>query len=158
MAFFDFLGAMFSSIYFWTPIIGWFSAQMIKVVISIVRDRRFSLRMLMASGGMPSSHSSTVMSLTTCIATLMSPSDPLFAVMFVVSFIVMYDAAGVRLETGKQAKILNKLTADLFSDGTKKYLDRDLKELVGHTPMQVVAGALLGIAVGYIIPFLWVLH
>ncbi len=154
----DILGLLFSSIYFWTPIIGWFSAQLIKVAISIVRDRRFTLRMLMASGGMPSSHTSTIVALTVCIGVLQSPTDPLFAAMCVMSFIVMYDAAGVRLETGKQAKLLNKMTSDLFSDGTKKYLDRDLKELVGHTPLQVLAGAILGVALGYFLPYIWALY
>ncbi len=148
------LPSAFTSVYIWTPAIGWFTAQFIKIIISLIRDHHFQIGMLMSSGGMPSSHSSTVVSLTTCVGVMEGTGSSVFATLCILSFIVMYDATGVRRETGRQAQLLNKLTSDLVQNKTK-YLDRDLKELVGHTPIQVIAGAVLGILIGYLVPNIW---
>ncbi len=145
---------LFSNIYIWSLLIAWFTAQLIKIIISLIRHQGFSFKMLMASGGMPSSHSSSVCALAASIAVRQGMATPIFAVACLFAFIVMYDAAGVRRETGEQAKILNKISNDL-SDGNTKYLDRDLKELVGHTPLQVFAGAALGIVIGTGLPYLF---
>ncbi len=143
-----------SNVHIWSLLVAWFSAQFIKIIVSLIRKEGFSLKMLMASGGMPSSHSASVCALAASIAVRQGMDSPIFAVACLFAFIVMYDAAGVRRETGKQAKLLNKISSDL-SDGNTKYLERDLKELVGHTPLQVFAGAALGIVLGTGLPYLF---
>lgn len=132
-------------------VIGWLSAQICKVIIGICHHKKFSFTLLMSSGGMPSSHTSTMLAVTVAIARIHGLASTYFALAFVVSFIVMYDAAGVRLETGKQAAILNKIIRNL-EDGETKYMQKDLKELIGHTPIQVFAGAALGIVIPFFVP------
>ena len=143
-----------SNVHLWSLLIAWFSAQFIKILIALFRREGFTLKMLMASGGMPSSHSASVCALAASIAVRQGMDSPIFAVACLFAFIVMYDAAGVRRETGEQAKLLNKISSDL-SNGNTKYLERDLKELVGHTPLQVFAGAALGIILGVGLPHLF---
>ena len=126
---------------------GWFSAQIIKTVIDLIRYRKFSFERLMSSGGMPSSHSATTIALAISAGRLCGFSSPIFAVAAVFAFVVMYDAAGVRRAAGEQAKILNKLVRDI-EDGKTEYMAKDLKELLGHTPLEVLAGALLGLLIG----------
>lgn len=147
---------LLNNIYLWSALLGWFVAQFLKIIVTCVKDRKFSLKiffkMLMASGGMPSSHSASACALAASIAVVEGIDSALFAIACVFAFIVMYDAQGVRHETGVQARILNKISTDL-STGKTKYIDRDLKELVGHTPLQVLAGAILGILIGALLPF-----
>ena len=131
--------------------VGWFSAQFIKCARYIVKNHGFSFSVLMASGGMPSSHSSTVCAVMTAAGRLCGTKSTEFALAFVLAFIVMYDAAGVRRAAGEQAKVLNKIVKDL-STGETRYLEKDLKELIGHTPLQVFMGALLGIVLPLLIP------
>lgn len=145
---------IFSNLWIWTTLAGWFIAQFIKIIISLIRDHKFSFRMLMASGGMPSSHSASVCALATSLGSSEGFNSPIFALAALMAFIIMYDATGVRRETGEQSKLLNKIAADL-SNGKTKYLNRDLKELVGHTPIQVFAGAALGIVVGLLMPYVF---
>ena len=145
---------VFSNVCIWAAVAGWFCAQFIKIIISLIRDHEFSIRMLMASGGMPSSHSSAVCSLAACLGMIEGFGSPVFALSGLMAFIIMYDATGVRRETGEQSKLLNKIAADL-STGKTKYLNRDLKELVGHTPIQVFAGAVLGIVIGLLTPYVF---
>ncbi len=130
----------------------WFVAQFIKCVTFIVKHRRFDFQVLVSSGGMPSSHSATVCSMVTAVAQVCGMNSPEFAVAFILAFIVMYDACGVRRAAGEQAKVLNRIVVDI-QKGDTKYLDKKLKELIGHTPVQVIAGGILGIAVALIIPF-----
>lgn len=130
----------------------WIIAQLIKTVRSIFKHRRFDFVSFWSSGGMPSSHSSTVTALATSCGYLYGFSSGVFAVACVLALIVMYDAAGVRRAVGEQAKILNKITATLSRK--ERVQESDLKELVGHTPMQVFFGGLLGIAIGFLFPFL----
>ncbi len=127
----------------WAGIIGWLSAQVIKVILTLFSEKRLDLTRLYGSGGMPSSHTSFVMALTFSIGKIHGFNIPSFAVSLAFSFVVMYDAAGVRRAAGKQAAVLNKL---IFHSGLK--LEEQLKELLGHTPLQVMAGAVLGIFVG----------
>jgi len=126
--------------------IAWLIAQLLKTVVNIVTERRLNFVSLMASGGMPSSHSATVSALAVSIGLTEGFASPFFAIAFLFAYIVMYDAAGVRRETGEQAKILNKMLIDL-TEGHTDEMPKQLKELVGHTPLQVFAGAVLGIAI-----------
>jgi len=130
-------------------VLAWFIAQLIKFIIELCRYRRFDYTKFFSSGGMPSSHSSFVTSLTTSIAMIYGLDSVYFAISAVVSLVVMYDAAGVRRETGKQAIVINNLVDDLLDD-KPDYFPKELKELVGHTPLQVFFGALLGIIVAII--------
>ena len=136
-----------------SAIVGWFLAQLIKVIIAIVdKDRRTLSQVMFSTGGMPSSHSSAVCAL--CIACALGEGlgSAAFAITLVLAGVVMIDASGVRLETGKQAKILNKIAKELFS-GKPEEINLGLKELVGHTPFQVLMGALLGISVAVAMAF-----
>ncbi|MFD3445695.1 divergent PAP2 family protein [Microbacteriaceae bacterium 4G12] len=125
-------------------ILAWFLAQLTKVIIAFIRTREVDISKFFSSGGMPSSHSSTVTALTTAIGIQQGLDSSLFALTVIFAIIVMYDASGVRLAVSKQAKILN----DFFHGKAKDY--KKLNEFVGHTPYQVIIGALLGIVVAII--------
>jgi acid phosphatase family membrane protein YuiD len=124
-----------------SAVIAWFLAQLVKVIIALIKTKEIDFAMFFSSGGMPSSHSSTVTALATAIGFEEGMQSSTFALAIIFAIIVMYDASGVRLAVSKQAKILN----DFFHGRAKDY--KKLNELVGHTPYQVVAGAILGIAV-----------
>ena len=130
---------------------GYFLAQILKIVIGLIRDRKLDMKLMFASGGMPSSHASTVAALCISCARLHGVGSPLFAITFILASVVMYDAAGVRRAAGEHAKILNQLMKGLTS-GDPTLAEASLKELIGHTPLQVVMGALLGIALPFVIP------
>ncbi len=127
----------------------WAIAQVLKFIISIIAFRKVDIQYLYTGGGMPSSHSALVCACSAGTAFATGLSSPLFAIVTLFSFIVMYDAANVRRETGRQSKILNYITKD-WDDIPPEVMDRQLKELLGHTPLQVLVGAVLGIAVGVI--------
>lgn len=129
------------------PVIAWFTVQIFKLVSDAIIHKRVNFRRFVETGGMPSSHSAVVTSLMTAIGMSEGFDSPIFAVSFVFSFIVMYDAAGVRRAAGKQASILNQL---INSKQVKVDTNEKLKELLGHTPIQVFVGALYGIVVGYL--------
>ncbi len=130
-------------------VLAWFLAQLLKTLIETWRYRVFSLERMWSSGGMPSSHSSTVCALAAGAACRYGLSSFEFAVSFILASVVMYDASGVRRETGKQAKLLNiLLDSDFLDIPNLEAFDEKLKELVGHTPLQVFAGAVLGISIG----------
>ncbi|CAN0889689.1 Uncharacterized membrane protein YuiD [Linum grandiflorum] len=126
----------------------WFAAQSIKICLNFFVERKWDFRILFASGGMPSSHSALCTALTTSVALCHGVADSLFPVCLGFSLIVMYDAIGVRRHAGMQAEVLNKIVEDLFQGHPMS--ERKLKELLGHTPSQVFAGALLGILVACI--------
>lgn len=121
-------------------------AQILKVVFEFSRCGKFNFHVLVETGGMPSSHSALVTALACGIGQTLGWASPAFAVTTVFAVIVMYDAAGVRLAAGKQAKILNQIVDELFHEKPEFNEDR-LKELLGHTPVQVIAGSILGLAV-----------
>ncbi len=138
---------------FWSAVLGWFSAQIIKTVIDLIYKKKMSFKtILFSSGGMPSSHSSTVVGLCVACAIQEGMGSAAFAITAVLAIVVMIDASGVRYETGEQAKILNKITKELFS-GNPELMNTGLKELVGHTPFQVAMGAILGVAVAVVMAF-----
>ena len=130
------------------PSVAWFTVQIFKLLADCIVNRRINFRRFVETGGMPSSHSAVVTSLMTAIGLSEGFSSPMFAISFVFSFIVMYDAAGVRRAAGKQAAILNQL---IYSKQVKVDTNEKLKELLGHTPIQVLVGAIYGIVVGYLI-------
>ena len=129
------------------PTVAWFTVQIFKFLTDSIVHRQINFRRFVETGGMPSSHSAVVTSLMTAIGLSEGFNSPIFAVSFVFSFIVMYDAAGVRRAAGKQAAILNQL---IHSKQVKVDTNEKLKELLGHTPIQVFVGALYGIIVGYV--------
>jgi len=132
-------------------ILGWFIASVAKIIILLIRERRFDFRKLFASGGMPSSHSATVSSLAVAVAKTDGLRSTGFAIAFMFAFIVMYDALGVRRAAGEQARILNHLVNNL-SEHKPVYLKKNLKEFIGHTPLEVVVGCLLGILIALVVP------
>ena len=126
----------------------WFWAQLIKTIIHAIVTKSIDFTRLIGDGGMPSGHSATVCAVATSAGIIYGPDSFPFAISVIVAIIVMHDAMGVRLETGKQAKLLNEFI-DLFAKLEQPLSDQEkLKELVGHTPLQVCMGALLGIATG----------
>ncbi len=128
---------------------GWVSAQVIKTILYVIVNKEFVLERLVGDGGMPSSHSATVMSLVTVTAYDCGFGSPEFAIAFIFAIIVMHDAMGVRRETGKQAVAINNMMEYLDELG-KQPPEVQLKEFVGHTPFQVMMGAILGVVVGLI--------
>ena len=126
----------------------WVIAQIFKMVIYLIVNREFQIERLFGDGGMPSGHSATVSSVALAVGLYEGFSSPLFAVAFIVAIIVMHDAMNVRLQAGKQAALLNVLT-DTFEKftGTDLPNEEKLKELLGHTPLQVIAGCILGLIV-----------
>lgn len=133
---------------FMSALIAWSLAQGLKVFTKYAVERKFDLKMLFASGGMPSSHSALVIALTVSVAIIHGFAGPLFPVCLGFSLIVMYDATGVRYHAGMQAEVLNVIVADLFQNHPVS--EKKLKEILGHTPSQVGVGALLGGAVAYL--------
>lgn len=125
--------------------LAWFIAQAAKVIIVLLTTKKVDFRRFIEAGGMPSSHSSTVVALATCIGKLCGIQSVEFAIAFVFAIIVMYDAAGVRRAAGKQAQILNKLIEE-WESLDNAYREVKLKELLGHTPVEVFFGAALGFA------------
>lgn len=124
---------------------GWTVAQVLKTILDLILNQSFNPERLFGSGGMPSSHSATVCALTTASGLQYGIGSFEFAISFVLAMIVMYDAMGVRREAGKQAKLLNRVFFENILDLDGIYLQEKLKEYVGHTPVQVAAGAVLGI-------------
>lgn len=130
--------------------LSWLIAQIIKMIITFVTERTFSIRHFMDSGGMPSSHSAFVVALAVSVAFIDGIASTQFAVSAALACIVMYDAAGVRRAAGEQAKVLNKLL-DSWENQEPDFVRMELKEILGHTPAQVMAGALLGALIAVLI-------
>lgn len=134
-----------------SAIVGWVVAQALKTMIDCALNKSFSPERLVGSGGMPSSHSATVCGLMTSAGFCYGLGSFEFAISFVLAAVVMYDAIGVRQETGKQAKLLNLIMEqDMFKMNNEQIQER-LKEFVGHTPLQVLAGAILGILLALLV-------
>ena len=119
-------------------------AQLLKLLFELVVHRKVNIRVLVTTGGMPSAHSALVTALATGVGQEIGWSSPDFAIAAIFAIIVMYDAAGVRQAAGKQARILNQILDELFQEHPKFNEDR-LKELLGHTPVQVIVGSALGV-------------
>ena len=136
-------------------LLAWFVAQVLKTLINFILLGKCQLERMWGDGGMPSAHSATVCAMVIATARSEGFSSAIFAVAAVVAIITMHDAMGVRRETGEQAKVLNKMI-EQWIDVTEKNApflqNMHLKEMVGHTPLQVVAGVLLGSLVGFLFP------
>lgn len=123
---------------------GWFLAQSIKIPLYYLVEKKWDWRRFFGSGGMPSSHSAMVVALAITVGVYDGFSTPEFAMAAALAMIVMYDASGVRRETGRQGQVINEILAKVLVDG-KPISDSELKELVGHSPLEVAGGALVGI-------------
>ena len=146
----DFVNALLNNRILIASFWGWLIAQILKTVIYVAVNKNFNPERLIGDGGMPSSHSATVMALVTSTAYYYGPDTFEFAVTAILALIVMHDAMGVRRETGKQAKVINNMM-DLFAElGSDVSPEEKLKEFVGHSPSQVFFGELLGIVVGVV--------
>jgi acid phosphatase family membrane protein YuiD len=131
------------------PIVAWSICQVAKVTLVSIRQRRLNLRALADTGGMPSSHSAIVMGLTAAIGKYSGVASAPFAIALIFSFVVMYDAAGLRRAAGRQAEVLNRLVEDLVH--MRGVQEQRLRELLGHTPVEVLVGAVIGIGAGLLL-------
>lgn len=132
-----------------TTISAWLIAQSIKVVLGIIRYKKFDFRWFVGTGGMPSSHATGASCLATAMGLEHGFNGPYFALAASFAIVVMFDAQGVRRATGKQARILNKITEDIYWKG--RINEARLRELIGHTPVEVIAGFFLGIIIAFIV-------
>jgi acid phosphatase family membrane protein YuiD len=131
-------------------ICSWFLGQFIKMVIILIREKRLELRTFMSSGGMPSAHSALVGALATSVAMTQGLGSVSFGIAAILAMIVMYDAAGIRQSVGQQAAVLNRIIDELRFRRIAE-LERDLREFIGHTQIQVF----IGLCIGIFIAWLW---
>ncbi len=136
--------------YIIVPFLVWFGIQLFKFIYDLVTTKKINFKRILQAGGMPSSHSAVVVALTTMVAKDVGLQSPMFGISLIFSCVVMYDAAGVRRAAGKQAKLLNKIVQTPGLTGVE--VQEKLVEVLGHTPVQVFVGALIGLIVGLIIP------
>lgn len=147
------LGDLFSNPVFLSAMLGWFLGQFLKVPIEYLLKRRWNWALWFSSGGMPSSHSSLMVSTTLSIGLYYGFGSPLFALAFAISMIVVYDAAGVRRQAGYHAQKINLLFEELLSG--RPIPQERLKEVLGHTPRQVIGGVILGVLIAFMVYGLW---
>jgi hypothetical protein len=134
-------------------LIAWGIAQTIKVLLDYYTSKRWNWTLLLHAGGMPSSHSALVAAVAHAIGLYVGFETPLFALSLAVAIIVIYDATGIRRQAGQHAEIINAMIRDLAHGHPLK--QQQLREVLGHTPLEALAGALLGLAVAQLIWFLW---
>lgn len=139
---------MMTNRYIYIPIILWVCIQTFKVIWELIKTKKFNFKRIMGAGGMPSSHSAVVVALATMIGKYEGVQTAIFAMSLIFAFVVMYDAAGVRRAAGKQATLLNKIVQTPGLSTLEVH--EKLVEVLGHTPIQVFAGALVGFTVGMI--------
>ncbi|RJQ39253.1 MAG: divergent PAP2 family protein [Dehalococcoidia bacterium] len=130
--------------------VAWLVAQLVKVFSVLIKERRLKLHLLVASGGMPSSHSATVSALATAVGLLNGLNSVIFGIAAILAIVVMYDAAGIRQAVSRQSIVLDRIVNELKVGRPRGEVERDLKELVGHTPYQVFVGAFIGILVAWL--------
>ena len=140
---------MITNKYLYIPLMLWFCIQIFKVIYELIKTKKFNFKRIVGAGGMPSSHSAVVTSLATLIGKYEGVNTAIFAVSFVMAFVVMYDACGVRRAAGKQAALLNKLVETPGLTGIQ--VSEKLVEVLGHTPIQVIVGALIGLIAGLLV-------
>ncbi|GAJ06059.1 unnamed protein product [marine sediment metagenome] len=131
-------------------ICAWAVAQLLKVLIILVQEKRLDLRSFVISGGMPSAHSALVGALATSVAMTQGVESVAFGIAAVLALVVIYDAAGVRQSVGQQSVVLNRIVRELRFRRPIAELERDLREFIGHTPFQVIVGAALGILIAWL--------
>ena len=147
----DFLQDMIHNPIITATFFAWVIAQLSKTILHVIITKKFVAERLVGAGGMPSSHSATVCALVTAVGFEYGAGGFEFAAVLVLAMIVMHDAMGVRREAGNQARTINEIVEMLVKLGDKSPVDEKLKEFVGHTPVQVLAGALIGIATGMVV-------
>ena len=130
------------------PFIIWLLIQTYKLISDLITTRQFNFKRILGAGGMPSSHSAVVTSLATMVGKSEGLNSPMFGIATIFAFVVMYDAAGVRRAAGKQARLLNKIVETPGLSGLE--VSERLVEVLGHTPLQVVVGAVIGVVAGLI--------
>ena len=145
-----FLTELFGNRIFISAALGWFVAQVLKTLIHMFITKQFVMERMVGSGGMPSSHSATVCGLATAVGIRYGGSYE-FAMAAILAIVVMHDAMGVRMETGRQGKVLNEMMEVFTNMGKQISAEARLKEFVGHTPLQVLMGAILGIIIAVIV-------
>ncbi len=144
----NFIDELLQNSIIWVSALAWLIAQTSKVIITLLAKRRLDIKRFIGSGGMPSSHSAFVVSMATSIGQVHGYDSTMFALSTAFALVVMYDAAGVRRAAGRQAEVLNDII-DILQ--TKKEIpEKKLKELIGHTPVEVIVGAVLGIIISKI--------
>ncbi len=131
-------------------ICAWVIAQLMKVLIALIRKKRIDLHLFLSSGGMPSAHSATVSALAASVGIVEGFSSVAFGIAAIFAMVVMYDAAGVRQWVGRQSVVLNRIVQEIRLRRPVAELERDLREFIGHTQFQVVIGASLGIVIAWI--------
>ena len=141
------LQKMISNKYLYIPLLVWFCIQTFKVLYELVTTKKFNFKRIMGAGGMPSSHTAIVTTIATMIGRNEGLDTPIFALAVVFALVVMYDAAGVRRAAGKQASLLNKIVQTPGLTGVQ--VQEKLVDVLGHTPLQVFVGAIIGITVGW---------
>ncbi len=134
-------------------LIGWAIAQIIKVILTFISSKRIDVGRFVGSGGMPSSHTSAVIALATAIGNMCGIHSVEFALAFTFAAVIMYDATGVRRAAGEQAKILNYMMQH-WREEKGETIQKDLKELLGHTPIEVIAGIFVGIGTAFLLGYL----
>ncbi len=145
--------ALFSNYVLNVSLISWLSAQVLKTLFNYAKTKKFNPERLVGAGGMPSAHSASVCGLTIAIARSQGFASPLFAVCFLLAAIVMYDAMGVRRQAGEHARVINMIVRKNKNYVTYMPKDKNgLKEFLGHTPLEVMAGAMLGILTAMLVP------
>jgi hypothetical protein len=140
---------LFKNKIFLTTIFAWIVAQVVKVTIGVVREKKINFRWFLGTGGMPSSHVAGASCLATSTGLKYGFDGIYFAICATFALVVMFDAQGVRRATGRQAKILNKIMEDIYWQG--KVQEGRLRELIGHTPIEIIVGFLLGIVIALLI-------
>lgn len=145
--------ALLSNKALWVPAAAWCLAQVLKVIIGSVKDKRLTLSYLTTMGGMPSAHATLVCALATTIAMVYGVGSALFAIAALFALVVMYDAAGVRQTVSTQSTMLNRILEELFKNNPA--FQQRLRELIGHTKFEVAAGAALGIAFAFLLVWPW---
>ena len=148
-------------------LIAWATAQVLKTILNFVVTKKFRAERLVGAGGMPSSHTALVCSMTVAVSKLTGMNSPEFAIAFIIAAVVMYDAMGVRRAAGEQAKVLNKIVfqwgdvvkkdspekeSSKKANSSEELAKKELKEFLGHTPLEVLGGALLGILIAMFFP------
>lgn len=146
-----FLTELFGNRIFISAALGWFVAQVLKTLIHMFITKQFVMERMVGSGGMPSSHSATVCGLATAVGIHYGGGSYEFAMAAILAIVVMHDAMGVRMETGRQGKVLNEMMEVFTNMGKQISAEARLKEFVGHTPLQVLMGAILGIIIAVIV-------
>ena len=134
--------------FIYVPFFTWFFIQLFKVLYDLITTKKFNFKRILGAGGMPSSHSAIVMAVSVMIGREYGFDSSIFALSLIFATVVMYDAAGVRRAAGKQASLLNKIVDTPGLTGLE--VQERLVEVLGHTPVQVIAGAIIGIVVGAI--------